>query len=63
MIWSTTVKDLTTSTVFRELPKTLRHFKITYAIMFSLIAVIVCMQMSFIPQEWQITGFGTTFTP
>lgn len=52
--WTTAVKDVTSSTVFKEFPRTLRHFRYTYSIMLFLIVTIIVLSSQLTPQEWRI---------
>lgn len=63
MRWSTTIKDIQKTTVFQEVPKVLKHFKYTYAVMGSFIVGVALASTKLIPQEWRITDFAVMFPP
>ncbi|KAL8278286.1 hypothetical protein RQP46_009318 [Phenoliferia psychrophenolica] len=63
MRWSTTIKDIQVTTVFQEVPKVLKHFKYTYALMGSFIVGVAIASSKLIPQEWRITDFAVMFPP
>lgn len=63
MRWSTTIKDIEKTTVFKEVPKVLKHFKYTYALMGSFIVGVAIASTKLIPQEWRITNFAVMFPP
>lgn len=57
LTWSTTVKDLRTSTVFKEIPILLRRFWVVYLIMFSWIAALALLMTDVFGPKWQVASF------
>ncbi|KAM0754659.1 hypothetical protein T439DRAFT_284745 [Meredithblackwellia eburnea MCA 4105] len=54
MTWSTTVKEVGSSTVFKEIPKLLKRFWACYLVMFSLLAAVIIMTTNLLPLNWQV---------
>jgi hypothetical protein len=58
MRWSTTVKDIQTSTVWKEIPLVFKRFGITYAVMFSWIAAMVLLMTDLFGPRYQLAMFS-----
>lgn len=63
MTWSSTVKDLQTSTVFKELPAIFKRFYSTFIVMFIILAGVIVNSTSLTPIEWRVTDFSVIFCP
>ncbi|KAI5476027.1 hypothetical protein MNV49_000499 [Pseudohyphozyma bogoriensis] len=61
MKWAATVKDVTVTSVFQELPAIFRHFRYTFPIMFGFLGVVVLFASPAIPLEFQMYTFQTIF--
>lgn len=57
MRWSATVKDVSVSTVWKELPLIARRFGITYAVMFSWIAAMILLMTDLFGPRYQLARF------
>lgn len=63
MTWSSTVKDLRSSTVFKELPAIFKRFYSTFIIMFIILAGVIVNSTTLIPIPWRVTDFNVMFCP
>ncbi|TKY85615.1 hypothetical protein EX895_005777 [Sporisorium graminicola] len=57
MTWSATVKDVTESNFWKEIPAILRRFGHCYLVMFTFMAAMIIFSSSVVPLEWRIEGF------
>lgn len=62
MTWSATVKDVTESNFWKEIPAIFRRFWHCYLIMFLFMALMILSSLPLLPLEWRIEGF-TIFWP
>lgn len=61
MNWSATIKDVQTSTVYKEIPRILKRHRVTYGIFIPFLAGIIVLSTPLIPFEWRITDFVIMF--
>ncbi|CDU25157.1 uncharacterized protein SPSC_04991 [Sporisorium scitamineum] len=62
MTWSATVKDVTESNFWKEIPAMLRRFWHCYLVMLSFMAAVIIFSSPLVPLKWRIEGF-TVFWP
>ena len=61
MQWSATEKEVTQSTIVKELPAIARRFWVVFAVFVPFVAVVIVMSVGLLPLEWRITQFYVIF--
>lgn len=56
MTWAATKKEVEFSNFFKEVPKILKRFWLSYVVSFITVAAMIVLSLPVVPREWRIDG-------